>query len=288
MRGMERVGIIGAGLAGLTAAAELAAAGRAVTVFDKSRGTGGRLATRRTGAGAFDHGAPAAHGGAAFGAAMERLGAVRSGRGWIARPGMSALVKPLERGVEIRKGVRIVEAWERSGWHLRDAEGEVHGPFATLICAIPAPQAADLFPGAALPGVTMTPRWTLMAAFEEAVGPEEIPVPFEGMHHAAPHRVVVHAGPDWSAAHLEREEPEVRAALVARLREAVGGLSPVFAAAHRWRFARTGQALGRPVLQVSETCWLGGDWTLGAEAGDAWESGRALARAALGKAAPVA
>ncbi len=285
---MAEIAIIGAGLAGLTAAAALTAAGRTVCVLDKSRGTGGRLATRRTDAGAFDHGAPAAHGDAHFGAAMAALGAGARGDGWCGAPGMSALVKPLERGVEIRRRARIVAARERGGWHLRDAEGEVHGPFAVLLCAIPAPQAAALFPDADLSGVTMTPRWSLLAAFEEAIRPEEIPQPFETLAHSAPHRVVAHAGPDWSEAHLEREEPEVRGFLVARLRAAVGGLCPVYATAHRWRFARTGQALGHPVLQVAETAWLGGDWTLGPLAGHAWSSGQALARAALGKTAAVA
>ena len=41
--------VIGAGIAGLSAAAELAAAGSRVLVLDKSRGMGGRMATRRLG-----------------------------------------------------------------------------------------------------------------------------------------------------------------------------------------------------------------------------------------------
>ena len=49
--------IIGAGMAGLTAANLLQNAGWAVTVVDKSRGVGGRMATRRLGASRFDHGA---------------------------------------------------------------------------------------------------------------------------------------------------------------------------------------------------------------------------------------
>ena len=49
--------VIGAGLAGLTAARELASSGAAVVVLDKGRGVGGRLATRRHGGGVFDHGA---------------------------------------------------------------------------------------------------------------------------------------------------------------------------------------------------------------------------------------
>ena len=44
-------------MAGLTAASELQRAGCRVLVLDKGRGVGGRLATRRTDLGAFDHGA---------------------------------------------------------------------------------------------------------------------------------------------------------------------------------------------------------------------------------------
>lgn len=49
--------VVGAGIAGLCAAGELAAAGRRVLVLDKSRGVGGRLATRRVGEAVCDHGA---------------------------------------------------------------------------------------------------------------------------------------------------------------------------------------------------------------------------------------
>mgnify|MGYP003336186047 FL=1 len=49
--------IIGAGMAGLTAAVELKRAGRRVLVLDKARGVGGRLASRRIDGATFDHGA---------------------------------------------------------------------------------------------------------------------------------------------------------------------------------------------------------------------------------------
>ena len=53
-----RVAVIGAGISGLILARTLADAGVAVTVFEKSRGVGGRMATRRTQDGLrFDHGA---------------------------------------------------------------------------------------------------------------------------------------------------------------------------------------------------------------------------------------
>ena len=49
--------IIGAGLAGLTAARELTRVGHRVHVVDKGRGVGGRMATRRMGDARLDHGA---------------------------------------------------------------------------------------------------------------------------------------------------------------------------------------------------------------------------------------
>ncbi len=49
--------VVGAGLAGLTAAAELADRGHRVVIVDKGRSVGGRLATRRIGAATLDHGA---------------------------------------------------------------------------------------------------------------------------------------------------------------------------------------------------------------------------------------
>ena len=59
-----RVAIVGAGLAGLACADQLVAGGHQVSLFDKGRGPGGRMSTRRMEDGwAFDHGAPwfAAH-----------------------------------------------------------------------------------------------------------------------------------------------------------------------------------------------------------------------------------
>ena len=49
--------VIGAGMAGLVAAAELQRAGRRALVIEKGRGVGGRLASRRIGEASFDHGA---------------------------------------------------------------------------------------------------------------------------------------------------------------------------------------------------------------------------------------
>jgi renalase len=54
---LRRVAVIGAGIAGLAAAQRLKRSGAVVTLFEKSREVGGRMATRRIDDLQFDHGA---------------------------------------------------------------------------------------------------------------------------------------------------------------------------------------------------------------------------------------
>lgn len=51
------IAIIGTGIAGLSAAQALTAAGHEVHLFDKSRGSGGRMSSKRSDAGSLDMGA---------------------------------------------------------------------------------------------------------------------------------------------------------------------------------------------------------------------------------------
>jgi predicted NAD/FAD-dependent oxidoreductase len=57
MHSSPRIAVIGAGIAGLSCAAALAQAGAAVTLYEKSRGPGGRMSTRRGEGWQCDHGA---------------------------------------------------------------------------------------------------------------------------------------------------------------------------------------------------------------------------------------
>jgi predicted NAD/FAD-dependent oxidoreductase len=55
--GQLHVAVVGAGMSGIACARTLLQAGHRVTLFEKSRGFGGRMSTRRTEFGSFDHGA---------------------------------------------------------------------------------------------------------------------------------------------------------------------------------------------------------------------------------------
>ena len=53
----KHIAVVGAGMAGVACARTLVQAGHTVTVFEKSTGIGGRMATRNSAFGTFDHGA---------------------------------------------------------------------------------------------------------------------------------------------------------------------------------------------------------------------------------------
>lgn len=192
-----RVAIVGAGMAGLAAARELRVAGAQVALFDKGRRPGGRVATRRDGAGAFDHGAQfCTVRDPVFEAQVEewrRRGVVAPWPGpfrtltrgefgpdprpgqvrWCGVPGMSALARDLAEGRMVASGVRIRSARRAAdGWRLADQDGADHGPFDELLLALPPPQAAALLPegdplAAALAAIRLAPCLAAMVVFAD-------------------------------------------------------------------------------------------------------------------------
>lgn len=296
--------VIGAGIAGLAAADALRRAGRRVLMLEKSRGIGGRLATRRTRDGLeFDHGAPAVHGRPeAFGGFLRTAEAAGDaaawGGGWVGVPGMSALGRSLAAGLDIRFGVEVAAVRREGGGWTVETDGDAMR-FDAVVCTAPAPQTARLCSGeadvaAAAAAARMEPCWALMAAWTQTrtnVAFEWTEGPLASAHRvdakpgraAFPARWVAHARLDWTLAHLEDERTTVEAALIPLLAGAVGAEgAPAYATAHRWRFARVAQPVGQPCLAAPGGLVAAGDWLLGAEAGDAFASGLAAAEALLG------
>ena len=192
-----RVGVIGAGLAGLTAARRLAVDGHGVQVFDKARGPSGRMSTRRRDDASFDHGAQyfTARDGA-FAAEVEswrerglvapwtgRVVRLESGkveweRGeterFVGVPRMSAIGRALSEGLDVQFGQRI-ERVERMDdeWAVWSDAGFECGRFDWLVIATPAPQAVPLLWAApdleeAADAVRMQPCHAAMGALRGA------------------------------------------------------------------------------------------------------------------------
>lgn len=194
-----KLAIIGAGMAGLTCAHEAASAGHDVTVFDKGRGPGGRLSTRRVdldgGVLRFDHGASgfrprspeftsvSKHWVAKAWLApwqprtANRTGSLVTDTGvedWVTGiPGMNGLIKGLTLGLDVRFDVRIQALnLTASGWRLTFEDETPDFQCEGVVCATPAEQAGVLLKDAApelasiAAGVRSDPCWTIMLGYE--------------------------------------------------------------------------------------------------------------------------
>ena len=196
---MKRIAIIGAGLSGLILARELREYAD-VVVFEKSRGVGGRLATRRAAPWHFDHGAQFFTARSPeFRAVVEQWIAsgdldiweadfveidgnrVCFGRRWtravphyVAVPGMNALGKRLAAGLDIRLQTRVAAVEHEAGaWCLRDAANMSLGTADWVVTACPAPQSHALLPDCfihrdALASKRMVSCFALMLGLAEA------------------------------------------------------------------------------------------------------------------------
>lgn len=312
--------IIGAGLAGLTAARHLRANGMNVSVIEKSRSPGGRMSTRRSEHGGFDHGAqyftsrtPE------FAALINQL--VESGHvgswqpngkdsahpWWVGQPGMSAFGKAITGDLDIRfqAQARAIERFNGSYSVEIEGAGSVRDTIsaARIVAAIPAPQAAALLVPmdrafAAIDHVVMAPCWAAMVAFDSRVigvadiirGGREDPLALIARNSSKPGRsgetFVLHASPEWSRERLEDDKQAVAADLLAAMRHAAGPdvllPEPVHLVAHRWRYALTETPLDAPfIANEDNTLMACGDWCIGGRIEAAHQSGLALAQRIL-------
>ena len=194
---MARVAIIGAGLAGLVVARQLNETAD-ITVFEKSRGVGGRMATRYDSDFEFDHGAqfftartpefrqflePLIDAGvvadwpASF---VELRGSeVTAARQWddayphfVGAPRMNEIGKHLARGLDVRLQTRV-GAIEKSsdGWQLRGESQEELGCFDWVVLTAPAAQTAAL--GGSIRNLDAAASAPMRACFALLMGFEE-------------------------------------------------------------------------------------------------------------------
>lgn len=315
MRADARVAVVGAGMSGLICAKRLADAGFDVTVFEKSRGLGGRLATRRTDHGPIDHGVRFLQPqNAPFGSFLDAACEVGDAALWPAEgrdgqhcyvglPTMNGFVKPLTAGIEIERDTRVTGVSAvGSRWRLDFSDNRDTASFDRVILAVPAPQALELVqhvPELAkqISDVRIAPSWAYLAIFDRRL--EDIPdvpaavgqsIDWIARDNAKPGRTgvtdrwILHASADWSRTFLELDFKETGRKLRALFAGAIGisPPSPVYEAAHLWRFALTERPLGQPFLHhPSWTLAVCGDWCIGSSVEDAFRSGTALAEAIL-------
>ena len=306
--------VIGAGMAGLTAAKKLEADGLRVAVLDKGRGVGGRMATRRFGDAIFDHGAQFITGRdvrflkslsewEAAGCAMEWCrGLEEKPDGhmrWRGAPGMTGIAKNLAVGLDLRLQHQITALKNESGVWIAEMKEGVSLSARAVIQTAPVPQALAMFDaGGWSPEAEMRERLELityerclvaMALLKDAskvpppggLSVKEGPIAWLGDNHQkgiSNHpAITIHATPEYSLANWDRDRLEVAAELIAAAAPWIGGEVQEFQA-HGWKFSR-------PIQTDECGCLVVNQAPLMIMAGDAFSAPRVEGAALSGWAA---
>ena len=204
---MTKIAIIGAGLSGLSAA-HLLKDYAEITLFEKAKGVGGRMSTRRAEPYFFDHGAqyftartkpfqdfiqPLLNQGI-----IERWNAryikfegnqIIVRKKWsqqearyVGVPAMNQVGKFLAKGLNINLNTRIVSLKYQDKWQLTDEQGQQYYDFDWVICTVPSPQAIAVLPKsfkyyADIKAIKMQAFFSLMLGFKQ-----DLPLEFEAAH----------------------------------------------------------------------------------------------------------
>jgi predicted NAD/FAD-dependent oxidoreductase len=169
---MTSVAILGAGMSGLAAAHILQDAGRTVTLFEKSRGVGGRAATRKRDGFIYDYGAQYFKGGSELSTEwitrkfstpnligiakpvwiFDSTGHIQEGDSqqnqdakWSYRDGLTTFAKRMAQGLNIQLETRVEHVQQTdAGWNVFASDNRSLGSFDQLVITLPAPQAIEL------------------------------------------------------------------------------------------------------------------------------------------------
>jgi len=293
-----RIAIIGAGMAGVSAGRPLADQGHEVTLLEKSRGSGGRCATKRWEGHIVDHGAQyftlrhpefSAAVRQTCGEALCRITAPvldehgtplpDTGR-YYHREGNSRLVRSLAAGLTLRTEATVTDA---------------HGLLAEydrVLSTAPLPQTAALFsltiPAEYIPCLTVLlayrgePSGLCREAY--ALSDPTADLAWSACENHKTGRIgegctvmVAQMSEAFSRRHLE-SPPTDYPTLVRPMVERRWGLSSdnfLAALGHRWRYARTAKAHSAPALP--DGCYFADDAVAALRVEDAWLAGRAVA-----------
>ncbi|MBS1184966.1 MAG: putative NAD/FAD-dependent oxidoreductase [Proteobacteria bacterium] len=309
-----RAGIVGAGIAGASCAGTLAAAGWEVDVYDKARGPGGRLSTKRLEQGWATLGSPffsakrdpfrsqlrewARHGwltpvrgNILQGRATVSWAQAQLQNHYLPNIQPSQLVRQLLGSAQLHTQARVATLRPRT---IILENGEVKGNYDCVICSVPTPQAIPMLE--ALPRlrerlveVHYRPVWSFLMRWEGGPNADVIQFDDHLLHLAVrqpaggPGLYSVYATPEFSETYLEASIEEASTRAASALMGLLGLPWPVeVELAHRWRYALPQTSVGGFWLGDRENrVALIGDGIAGAGVERAWESGLRLAQALI-------
>ena len=318
-RETPKIAIIGAGMAGLSAAKSLSLVGD-VTLFDKSRGIGGRMATRYAGEYEFDHGAQyftikderfeeALADLTAAGDVlpwMPKMLEARNTRAdtrlkWVGAPRMNTLGKALAQGLTVKTSHRISaikQTW--GGWRLITDKDKTLQFFDWVIFAIPSHQSSEIIPDIIsfkpdLDRLTMRAAFTVMLGIPavwtarwQAASFESGPISWVTINSAKPGRskgvtsIIIQSDNDWAQARIDDDREAIKTELIneASRRCGIDVARANHSAIHRWLYANPAKPSDhRYLIDAPAKIAACGDWAIAGRVESAYLSGLECAAA---------
>lgn len=315
MTNLPKIAVIGAGLAGVSCAKILTEFAE-VTLFEKSRGTGGRMSARRREKYDFDHGAQFFTARSkSFQAEIDSAVRAKKVREWMpkvvnlelgAKPfkrewfephycglnGMNSLAKHLAVDLNIVHETKVERLKLESGsWFLIDENEKSTGPYDWVISAVPAPQAIDLMPRSFVAKnkfeeAQFTSCFAMMLGFENPVS-----LNFQAAVLTHPvlawlsardsSSLLIHSRNDWASEHIDADPQWVESTMYKAFMELLPDIDsqPSHRDLHRWRYAKCEHTLGHDYFLDSDKQIAAiGDWCRGGRVEDAFVSGYELAQ----------
>lgn len=306
--------IIGAGMCGLSLARFLAAKGESVLLLEKSKGLGGRVATRRTPLALFDHGAQfykmRSTESVPWNQRWEQKNLVRD---WfiaddfhyrISPNGMTGLAKDLAEDLPVKKEktaalIRFDE--EQGELNLLCREGDIfNAKHVHLTC--PLPQALDILDSSAfsfepkLRDIHYAKALVALVVMDGPLDFDYIEAPSDPIfsishqgrkHGQAASALTLVASPEWSEEHWERDD--ALDLMVGHLESILGTQAAqparaIFRQLKKWRYAQPLNHFTEKFYQVPDyPIFLAGDAFGGASIKGALRSAAALAQELTGE-----
>lgn len=246
--------VIGAGVAGLTAARALKA-----PIIEKSKGVGGRLATRRVGDEKFDHG---------LSIWPETIEAQKLNAGAFVPEGMTALAKTLGSGLNITRENRVLKLEQISnGWRLHNQVGTLEAQ--NVILTAPMPQALELLTESHL---AVNPLWQIhyhkaliglyqldVTANDTSFTYHDHQFIYQKEKNLCADGVVLISSSSFADEHFEKSDSEILEQLNLVLSAAVGKRTLKHAEVKKWRYSTPKSCHELPYLEPYPGLFLIGD-----------------------------
>ncbi len=280
--------IIGAGIAGLSAAKVLVEKGHEVTILDKGRGVGGRMSTRTIENAKADHGAQYfSVKSAEFQLLIAVLQTENIAKEWhlaqrqnvryIGAKGMNTIPKKMATGLTIHLNEKVILISKNE---LKTESGNTYN-FDNLIITIPIPQVIDLFDASeitfskkdksVIDSIEYDPCIAVMAVLKQATAIpsggvilENQPVAWiadnfqKGITEIP--TATIHASAAFSKKHLEDNLQEVAHEMLLSVNQWINPGNIVSTQVHRWRYSLACKRYEQPFYQIeNRNIYLGGD-----------------------------